>query len=667
MIKKNSWIVALILALSLTVFFGCVDGFVPEADEDTYTEFELKEFNTKGGNPYQEGWANDGSVWGDPDHTAKAIGLDLETLQKARYLEFDLEVDSLAGAMDVILGGDSKGWNQTNNVLAGGASGTQKIDLTLLNGYSDFVNATEKARIVIQYNQAGQGNAGVVKNPRLLISDKKPDVEIIPPPPPPCTNPECRDDACHKNDDCTNKLDKIYTIPSGENATTIILNLNDWKTVGVDTINANLPEGTLAATKITLGFTEASQRVVFKLTDEQVAKVLNSGKARVEIAGTTVSGTGTFRFHLGDPRAAGSWNGTDTLSNQAQPFTVVDPTLKETDPSKIPADGSGAITSDTAVAGAFNNPNLIKRDLSYSGNFKPDTASYLIIQQTNAVSSVIDITSIKITLSPVTSLAAVDITMSLPVAGLAAAKSVDGTGYTGVVTWTPTIDADTEKYATSTIYRANIVLSAKPGYSIPYNPADITVKVNGAVALYNSATRTVTTGFFPKTAGKPAELPLGVVFDLSKYLETATDVVAPLQKAASGSAAFVVDSTGITVSGRAASWNGIDIKLEDVPPTGAYPQDNKIKLTVTGNVVGTPGTGMRINIQGSDISYNWLATTPETGDGALTTANQEFTLTVNEIPADFIVKNVKIRICTTGSDLTSFKITSIKLENTGKR
>jgi len=172
MIKKNSWIVALILALSLTVFFGCVDGFVPEADEDTYTEFELKEFNTKGGNPYQEGWANDGSVWGDPDHTAKAIGLDLETLQKAKYLKFELNAEPLAGAMDVILGGDSKGWVQNASTVKAGVSGTVEINLTLLNGYSDFIGAKEKARIIIQYNQAGQGNAGVVKNPRLLISDK---------------------------------------------------------------------------------------------------------------------------------------------------------------------------------------------------------------------------------------------------------------------------------------------------------------------------------------------------------------------------------------------------------------------------------------------------------------------------------------------------------------
>jgi len=116
MFRKNLWIVALLAALSFTAFMttSCVDALVEEKDSNTYTEVELgTTFNTWGGQAYQSGWSTDGASWNDPDHTVKNLGFSLDDFRNARYLEIEINGDSLAGALDVIWGNESSGWNQT--------------------------------------------------------------------------------------------------------------------------------------------------------------------------------------------------------------------------------------------------------------------------------------------------------------------------------------------------------------------------------------------------------------------------------------------------------------------------------------------------------------------------------------------------------------------------
>jgi len=636
MIKKNSWIVALILALSLTVFFGCVDGFVPEVDEDTYTEFELKEFNTRGGQAYQRGWANDGSEWGDPEHTAQAIGLDLETLQKARYLEFDLDVDSLAGAMDVILGGDNKGWNQTNSVLAGGASGTQKIDLSLLTGYSDFVNAKDKARIVIQYNQAVQGNTDVMKRPRLLISDKKPDVEIIPPPVP--HNPDCRDPNCAKGEACDNTLPTTYTVPAGGDDY-FFINLNDWNTVGKGGPNETLPTGALTAANVTLGFVEENQRAIFKFSDEQLVRILDSGKIKFEIVGTATPDQ-NFRYHLGNPFSTSNWNATGGTA------------------------GNNALFSALLDVG----------ELDYTGNFSPTTAQYFILQNRAGAATSVVITSIKVTLLPAQKVTNINFSLDAPVAGLKAKTTVEGTGFTGKITWVPAIPAD-EKYAVSTIYYANVAITAKAGFALAIDAAS---QVNSGAAFFNPATKVVTTDYFPRTASKPAVLKAGELFKLSTSGVLAAGSLTGSPLKVDGGTFTVTPANGVMFTVRTADWNGLDIKLNEID-IGIVPANFKVKVTIRGALTADAvdpanpsNVGVRLHTQGA-ATYAWLESSPAKGAaGFLQNNGDEFEIIIADIPATFT--DPTLRICTMGASNAAgtypnalFKITEIIIENLGER
>ena len=180
MFKKNLWIVALLTALSFTAFMttSCVDAIVVEEDTMTYSYVDLgTSFNTWGGQAYQSGWSTDNATWNDPNHKVKNLGLKLDDFKAARYLEIELNVDSLAGALDVMWGNESNGWNQTNGLAAGGAKGPLKIDLTKLKGYANYKASTEQIRIILQYNQPGQV-AGLVKSAQLAIPDDVPFVPV---------------------------------------------------------------------------------------------------------------------------------------------------------------------------------------------------------------------------------------------------------------------------------------------------------------------------------------------------------------------------------------------------------------------------------------------------------------------------------------------------------
>jgi len=273
MFKKNLWIVALLTALSFTAFMttSCVDpALVDDAGALTYVDIGTT-FNTWGGQNYQSGWSTDGASWNDPDHTVKNLGLQLDDFKSARYLEIEINGDSLAGALDVIWGNESNGWNQTNSVAPGGASGPLKIDLTKLKDYPKYAASTSQIRIILQYNQPGQV-AGLVKSARLGIPEGG--IIILPP----CDNPECRDPDCVLGKGiCKNTVDKIYTYEqdldyNSETAPiSFNINLNDWKTPG-----ANDPKLTPVVTYPGFNATNAST------TETQVTTNLTQEKSRLD-------------------------------------------------------------------------------------------------------------------------------------------------------------------------------------------------------------------------------------------------------------------------------------------------------------------------------------------------------------------------------------------------
>ena len=201
MLKKNSWIVALLLALSLTAFIiiGCVDPLKVEEDTDKYTEYELdKGYNVWAGQVYQLGWAIGGIVFqgkGDAITVAKDLGYDIEMFQKAKYLVIEMPDETYPrSGVDIIWGGEdangdsTKGggmWNQ--QPIAGGSGDVDKtfakkdgnklkIDLTkALKNYPMYKAATTtKVKIVMQVNAPSYGNVeGLIKKATLLIPEKE--------------------------------------------------------------------------------------------------------------------------------------------------------------------------------------------------------------------------------------------------------------------------------------------------------------------------------------------------------------------------------------------------------------------------------------------------------------------------------------------------------------
>jgi len=192
--KKYSWIVALLLALSFTAFFiGCgVDPVeVPEPVEETFTEVKLGAFNIwAGGKDQQRGWATGAGFKflgvGDKMETAKDGGYKVEDFRKAKYLELELNEGHPKGGVQIIWGASEgnaegiSGWNSNALTSDAGAitagkgatlvGSTLKIELSkALTDYAKYKIAPE-VKILIQY-YTGAGVADLVKSAKLLIPD----------------------------------------------------------------------------------------------------------------------------------------------------------------------------------------------------------------------------------------------------------------------------------------------------------------------------------------------------------------------------------------------------------------------------------------------------------------------------------------------------------------
>jgi hypothetical protein len=200
MLKKNSWIAALILALSLTAFLfsGCVSPLKVEEDTETYDEYPLdKGYNAWAGQKYQKGWAIGGIKFqgkGDAIVIAKDVGYDIEMFQKATKLKIEMPDASYPrSGVDIIWGGEDESgdsgkgggmWNQ--QPIAGGSGDLDPmfakkdgnvliIDLTkALKNYSAYTKAA-KLKIVMQVNAPSYGDVeGLVQKAYLMIPNTPP-------------------------------------------------------------------------------------------------------------------------------------------------------------------------------------------------------------------------------------------------------------------------------------------------------------------------------------------------------------------------------------------------------------------------------------------------------------------------------------------------------------
>jgi hypothetical protein len=188
--KKYSWIVALLLALSFTVFFsgcGADAAEAPEPPPATYEDYPLGAFNTWGGgaapgSASQQGWATDGYTWTDgKSMTAKSLGYELEKFQNARNLVIEFEKEgTVAGGLHIIWGGYSSveadndalgGWNSTQVVSNTGSAlppfatlkgTTLTVDITTLTKYSTYKSPIAEAlRFVIAYYSPDVKSLGI--------------------------------------------------------------------------------------------------------------------------------------------------------------------------------------------------------------------------------------------------------------------------------------------------------------------------------------------------------------------------------------------------------------------------------------------------------------------------------------------------------------------------
>ena len=86
------------------------------------------------------------------------------------------------------------------------------------------------------------------------------------------------------------------------------VDLNDWKTIGHNSINAVRPVALTATDKITVDFTQNNQRVNFGLSGNQVALLSASTEFKTTIIGEVTSGDSSFRYHIGDATTGSDWN-----------------------------------------------------------------------------------------------------------------------------------------------------------------------------------------------------------------------------------------------------------------------------------------------------------------------------------------------------------------------
>jgi len=188
MLKKSSWIVALLLALTVTALFtGCIDALEPE-EEMTYTEVALPDFNAWGGQGYQRGWAVAGFKFlgvGDKAEVAADNGYKNDDFGNATKLKIEMADDTHpSGNLDIIYGieyadGTGEGWVQTGGIPFKKDGKVIVVDLTKMKGYAKYKDKTvAKRKLILQAGGESAGLTKLVVKAWLMIPDKVPFVPV---------------------------------------------------------------------------------------------------------------------------------------------------------------------------------------------------------------------------------------------------------------------------------------------------------------------------------------------------------------------------------------------------------------------------------------------------------------------------------------------------------
>jgi len=193
MLKKFTWIVALLAAL--TIVIGCTNaGVDPEWDDPDkdFKKFDLGEVNTFAGQPdKQQGWATNGYI-DDENGVVVESAFKISDFTSARFLVIETEKNPTGGMQLVWQSKNfpATGWTvQKYDILAnnsnanpgttkktGNAYGgaTIRVDLPLVFGpsYGNYLEAADFLRFIIAYYSPDLDDLGI-KEAYLLISDKK--------------------------------------------------------------------------------------------------------------------------------------------------------------------------------------------------------------------------------------------------------------------------------------------------------------------------------------------------------------------------------------------------------------------------------------------------------------------------------------------------------------
>jgi hypothetical protein len=514
MFKKNSWIVALLIALAFSAFLiGCIDPLEVREDTDTYTEFELTGFNAFGGNKEnQQGWATDGVIKVGSDGTGSFtgdIGLTVEKLQNARYLVVEMNdgfpknnFETIWGCYDAsgaTIGGND--WNQFSSITSSSGTlnagmGTQdgnifKMEMSkILKSYPTFRDPKATSIFLLIQHWGNGGTAACIKSAKLMIPDK-----VEPPPPPEPPTPPL----------FTGK--GTYVVPGGTYSTSFYVDLNEAKEVPTG-VNGGSAGGTakIEKDKITVGFTASGQGFYVPFTDDQAAYLQMAGDNKYTIE-VTIEGEYTanqnFRWTLsngtsnswatyalfnqdqttfGDPNTMGIYSGSPAtlqpgVTNQGSTIKGFIFQAQQNDDHPFPATGGTTLTVESIfieVSGAGSGPEeLDELEFTFDWGY-PD--------------------------------------IEKPWAGATAPTAVDGKNfgtaaspvyhYDGKLEWSPDlVDArGVNKFAPMTQYTATIVVTPRLGYYFGATPLT-SVTVNGEDAVFTFASRTVTYTFPERTSG----------------------------------------------------------------------------------------------------------------------------------------------------------------------
>ena len=172
-----------------------------------------------------------------------------------------------------------------------------------------------------------------------------------------------------------------------------------------------------------------------------------------------------------------------------------------------------------------------EKAITFSGNKSNATLAYFILNHRAAASTVIEITSIKIeiVMPQVTTVDALSISgVAAPVLeGTPVSTISESAQYTGTVAWDPVI-AEGGTFAATTVYTATITLTAKAGYTFDGVEADsfTVAAAPEGTAVTNAANSGLVTAVFPATADHLITITAGAIGGVTAPITGAAPVTA---------------------------------------------------------------------------------------------------------------------------------------------